>query len=76
MTDFLRIAPIGKTLRDVALDAASRLRDHGQISIDSFEKRGESPEHQDWFWHRGQRDVALAKKLAELARKLPRSPRR
>ena len=66
---------IGKTLRSVALDAASRLADHAQVSISSFEQPGAPPEQQDYYWHQGQRDMALAKKLAEFAKKLPKMGR-
>lgn len=76
MTDFLTMPPVGKTLRDVALDAASRLADHAKVSIRSFEQPNASPGEQDWYWHQGQRDLALAKKLTEFAKKLPKGGRR
>lgn len=63
---------IPRTLRALALDAAARLADHAQISISSFEAPGAPPEQQDYYWHEGQRDMALATKLAEFAKKLPR----
>lgn len=63
---------VPKTLRALALDAAARLADHAQVSISSFEQRGAPPERQDYYWHEGQRDMAVAKKLAALAKKLPK----